>query len=72
MKVVISGSFRKSLTEIIELKEQLEGKGIEVLNPKSKATIDNNAPIPWVIELVISSPKVYFGIFKSFISSPYI
>ena len=30
MKVVISGSFRKSLTEIIELKEQLESKGIEV------------------------------------------
>lgn len=28
MKVVISGSFRKSLTEIIELKEQLESKGI--------------------------------------------
>ena len=42
MKVVISGSFRKSLTEIIELKEQLEGKGIEVLNLKSKTTIDNN------------------------------
>lgn len=42
MKVVISGSFRKSLTEIIELKEQLESKGIEVLNPKSKTTIDNN------------------------------
>ena len=42
MKVVISGSFRKSLTEIIELKEQLESKGIEVLNPKIKTTIDNN------------------------------
>ena len=42
MKVVISGGFRKSLTEIIELKEQLESKGIEVLNPKSKTTIDNN------------------------------
>ena len=42
MKIVISGSFRKSLTEIIELKEQLENKGIEVLNPKSKTTIDND------------------------------
>lgn len=42
MKVVISGSFRKSLVEIIELKEQLESKGIEVLNPKSKTTIYNN------------------------------
>ena len=39
MKVVISGSFRKSLAEIIELKEQLESKGIEVLNPKIKTTI---------------------------------
>ena len=42
MKVVISGSFRKSLTEINELKEQLESKGIEVLNPKIKTIIDNN------------------------------
>ena len=41
MKVVISGSFRKSLPEIIELKEQLEEKGIEVLNPKTKNTIVN-------------------------------
>ena len=40
MKAVISGSFRKSLAEIIELKEQLENKGIEVLNPKSKTTVD--------------------------------
>ena len=41
MKVVISGSFKKSFTEIIELKEQLENKRIEVLNPKSLTTINN-------------------------------
>lgn len=49
MKVVISGSFRKSLSEIIELKEQLENKGIEVLNPKSKTTVDNIANPEFVL-----------------------
>ncbi|MDD4156397.1 MAG: hypothetical protein PHY08_07480 [Candidatus Cloacimonetes bacterium] len=41
MKVVISGSFRKHLAQIMELKGYLEDFGIEVLNPKNKGTVEN-------------------------------
>lgn len=41
MKVVISGSFRKHLPDIIELKKQLEMDGIEVLKPNNIDVIDN-------------------------------
>lgn len=41
MKVVISGSFRKYMDGIIELKEKLESDGIEVLKPSNILVIDN-------------------------------
>ena len=41
MKVVISGSFRKHMEEIIKLKQQLERDGIEVIKPNNIDTIDN-------------------------------
>ncbi|MCI6266162.1 MAG: hypothetical protein MR598_04885 [Erysipelotrichaceae bacterium] len=41
MKVVISGSFRKHLSDIIELKRCLEMDGIEVLKPNNIDVIDN-------------------------------
>lgn len=41
MKVVISGSFRKHLSGIIQLKLQLEDDGIEVLKPNNIDVIDN-------------------------------
>ncbi len=41
MKCVISGSFRKHLKDIIELKKELETNGVEVLKPVDDDTIDN-------------------------------
>lgn len=41
MKVVISGSFRKHMEEIIKLKQQLERDGIEVIKPNNIDTIEN-------------------------------
>jgi hypothetical protein len=41
MKVVISGSFRKHLDDIMLLKEKLESDGIEVLKPVNADTINN-------------------------------
>lgn len=41
MKVVISGSFRKHLQDILKLKKELEEQGIEVIKPNKVKTIDN-------------------------------
>ena len=41
MKVVISGSFRKYLQDIIDLKTELEKKGITVLKPDKIKQVDN-------------------------------
>ncbi|OGO87122.1 MAG: hypothetical protein A2Y24_05950 [Clostridiales bacterium GWE2_32_10] len=41
MKVVISGSFRKHLKDIMDLKNQLERDGMEVLKPIDSEVIDN-------------------------------
>lgn len=41
MKVVISGSFRKHLQGILDLKNELEKRGITVLKPDKIQTIDN-------------------------------
>ncbi len=41
MQVVISGSFRKHLKEIIELKEKLETDGVKVIKPNNIDVIDN-------------------------------
>ena len=41
MKVVISGSFRKHLQDIIDLKTELEKKGITVLKPDKIKKVDN-------------------------------
>ena len=41
MQVVISGSFRKHMNEIIELKQKLEEDGIKVIRPKNTDVVDN-------------------------------
>lgn len=41
MKVVISGSFRKHLQDILKLKRELEELGIEVIKPNRIKTINN-------------------------------
>ncbi len=41
MKVVISGSFRKHLQGILDLKKELEKRGITVLKPDKIKTTDN-------------------------------
>lgn len=41
MKVVISGSFRKHLQGILNLKRELEERGIEVIKPNRIKTINN-------------------------------
>ena len=41
MKVVLSGSFRKYLKEMFELKQKLETDGIIVLKPEINSTIEN-------------------------------
>lgn len=41
MKVVISGSFRKHLQGILDLKNELEKRGITVLKPDKIQTVDN-------------------------------
>ena len=41
LKVVISGSFRKHMEEIIKLKQQLERDGIEVIKPNNIDIIEN-------------------------------
>jgi len=41
MKVVISGSFRKHLNGILQLKQELEKNGIQVLKPDKIHTIEN-------------------------------
>lgn len=41
VQVVISGSFRKHLNEIIQLKKKLEQDGIEVIKPDNVDVIDN-------------------------------
>lgn len=41
MKVVISGSFRKHMNGIIQLKKKLESDGIEVIKPNNIDVIEN-------------------------------
>lgn len=41
MRVVISGSFRKHLQGILQLKKELEERGIEVIKPNRVKTINN-------------------------------
>lgn len=41
MQVVISGSFRKHMNEIIELKQKLEADGIQVIKPNNIDVVDN-------------------------------
>ena len=41
MKVVISGSFRKHLEGILQLKKELENNGIQVIKPDKIKTIEN-------------------------------
>lgn len=41
MQVVISGSFRKHMNEIIDLKQKLEADGIQVIKPNNIDVVDN-------------------------------
>lgn len=42
MKVVLSGSFRKYLKEMFDLRQKLEADGITVLKPEIASTIENS------------------------------
>ena len=41
MKVVISGSFRKHMEEIIKLKKQLENDGVDIVKPDNIDVVEN-------------------------------